>query len=406
MTPWSRREFLAAGAGAVPVRLGAGRGPAAGRRTALDEFIASELRVRRIPGLAACIVKGGRVVWAKGYGWASIGKRLPMDPDRTVQSLGSIAKTVTATAVMQLWERGAFRLDEDVGRFLPFAVRSPAHPATPITFRHLLTHRSGLADGPAYGASYACGDPRMPLGEWVEAYLTPGGRHYQRDANFHPWAPGERASYSNVAFGLLGYLVERMSGQSFPHYTKTHIFDPLGMTRTAWRLSEVDAATHAVPYAPAGDDPPSEELRGYERSGLTAGEAERDPVSGAYQPLCLYGFPNYPDGALRTSAGQLARFLLAYSNGGAHGGARVLDAATVRLMLRPQVAAAPDQGLCWRATRVNGQLRWGHNGSDPGTRTMMAFRPSDGVGAIVFVNRGGVDVTGIHERLFLEATRD
>ena len=133
-----------------------------------------ERRAQRIPGLAACIVKSGRVAWSKGYGWANIAKRVPMDPDRTVQNIGSISKTVVATAVMQLWEKGKFQLDDDVNERLPFAVRSPSHPDTPITYRLLLTHRSGIADSLAYRSSYACGDPSLPLEDVAQGVLHAG----------------------------------------------------------------------------------------------------------------------------------------------------------------------------------------------------------------------------------------
>jgi CubicO group peptidase (beta-lactamase class C family) len=114
---------------------------------------------------------------------------------------------------------------------------------------------------------------------------------------------------------------------------------------------------------------------------------------------------NYPDGSLRTSVNQLARFLLAYANDGSHGDARILAADTVRLILTPQAATSPQQGLCWANELRTGRRHWGHNGGDPGIRTTMSFRPSDGVGAIVFVNRAGVDLSKINERLFQESTR-
>ncbi|MDR3618186.1 MAG: serine hydrolase [Paludisphaera borealis] len=407
MNSYSRRAFLAATAGgAAPLLLGGGSLGASVQSDGLDDVIEGERRALRIPGLAACIVKSGRVVWSKGYGWANILKRLPMDPDLTVQNIGSISKTVVATAVMQLWEKGKFQLDDDVNERLPFAVRSPSHPDTPITYRLLLTHRSGIADSLAYRSSYACGDPSLSLEAWLKAYFTPGGRYYEKEANFHPWKPGQQHDYSNVGFGLLGYLVERASGESLPNYTRKNVFEPLGMKRTGWHLSEIDVANHAVPYAPAADDkPPVEEIEAYRKFGLLAGEAESDPGSGNYRPLCLYGFPNYPDGSLRTSVNQLAQLLLAYANDGSHGDKRVLAADTVRLMLTPQAATSPQQGLCWATEVRDGRRHWGHNGGDPGIKTTMSFRPSDGVGAIVFVNRAGMDLSKIHARLFQESGR-
>jgi CubicO group peptidase (beta-lactamase class C family) len=407
LNTYARRAFLrTAACGAAPFLFGGTLPSASDREDSLDDFIEGQRRTLRLPGIAACIIKAGRVAWSKGYGWANIAKRLPMDPERTVQNLGSISKTVVATAVMQLREQGKFQLDDDVNERLPFVVRSPSHPNTPITYRLLLTHRSGIADSFAYRSSYVCGDPKLPLEPWLNAYFTPGGRYYDKKEYYHPWKPGEKHEYSNVGFGLLGHLVERVSGESLPQYTRKRIFEPLGMKRTAWLLSEIDVASHAVPYAPATDiDPPGEELEAYRKFGLLAGEAERDEVSGDHRPLCLYSFPNYPDGALRTSVNQLARFLLAYANDGSYGDTRILAAETVRLMLTPQAVTSPGQGLCWATELRDGKRHWGHNGGDPGIRTTMSFRPSDGVGAIVFVNRADADLSKINQRLFQESAR-
>ena len=323
MDEQSRRTFLlAAGSGAAsPLLEGLSLAAGVGGNE-LDDFIEGERRAGSIPGLAACIVKAGQVVWSRGYGWADIAKRVPMDPVLTVQNIGSISKTVVATAVMQLWEKGKFQLDDDVNEQLPFAVRSPSHPDTPITYRLLLTHRSGIADSLAYSSSYACGDPSLTLDSWINGYLTPGGHYYHKSDNFRPWKPGDKRDYSNLGFGLLGYLVERVSGIPFAQYTKTHIFVPLGMKRTGWHLSEIDRAQHAVPYAPVADgDNPDEELESYRKFGLLGGEPVRDPVSGTHRPLCLYSFPNYPDGSLRTSVSQLARLLLSYIGDGSCGDA-------------------------------------------------------------------------------------
>jgi CubicO group peptidase (beta-lactamase class C family) len=402
----SRREFVKrVSCTATAFVAGARSLEAADPGNGLDTFIEAEMKAQKIPGLAACIVKSGRVVWSKGYGWSDIKRRVAMDPDRTIQNIGSISKTVTATAAMQLWEKGKFELDDDINQYLPFPVRNPRLPDKLISFRSLLTHRSSIADSPAYGASYACGDPGITLETWIKEYFIPDGRYYQREKNFHPWKPGERYHYSNVGFGLLGYLVERMSGEPFNKFTKTQIFDPLGMKTTGWMLTEISPESHAVPYVPVIDGKVNEDVEDYKKYGIVGGEVERDHASGGYQPLCLYSFPNYPDGSLRTSVNQLARFLLAYINQGAYGAARILEPDTVRLMLTRQNVTPHYQGLCWVRVEHDGQPHWFHNGSDPGIRTNMSFRPSDGVGAIVFINRTDVELTKFNDRLFEESVR-
>ncbi len=140
-----------------------------------DDFILERMRTDHVPGLSAILVARDKIIWEKAYGWADVDQKIPMRVD-TVQNIGSISKTITATAVMQLWEKGRFGLDDDVGRYLSFTVRNPRFPDDPITFRQLLTHKSSIKDGPAYGQSYACGDPKIRLKEWIQGYLMPGGR--------------------------------------------------------------------------------------------------------------------------------------------------------------------------------------------------------------------------------------
>ena len=93
-----------------------------------------------------------------------------------------------------------------------------------------------------------------------QSLLHVGGRYYVKEKNFHPWKPGEKYQYSNVGFGLLGYLVERLSGESFDAFTKKRIFDPLGMKASGWMLSGIPRESHAVPYVPVIDGQVNEDV--------------------------------------------------------------------------------------------------------------------------------------------------
>jgi len=258
------------------------------KRPGLDEFITSMMEANHLAGLAACVIKNDKIAWSKGYGWADIERQISMTPD-TLMNIGSISKTITATTIMQLWEEGELQLDDSINNHLPFPVQNPFHPNEPITFRQLLTHTSSINDGPVYRESYSCGDPKISLRTWVEGYLTPGGAYYNREENFHDWKPGERFDYCNVAFGLLGYLVEAISGSSLSDYCKANIFEPLGMKETSWYLADLDTAKHAVPYTYVSKG----EIRG--RVLLEDGEALGAQEREGYLPNCLYSFPNFPD---------------------------------------------------------------------------------------------------------------
>ena len=100
----------------------------------MDTQIADWMERQNVPGLAACIVRGDKIVWSRGYGMANLTKRIPFTPDQTLFQIASVSKTITATAVLQLCDRGLFKLDDDVGNFLKFPVRNPRYPEQPITF--------------------------------------------------------------------------------------------------------------------------------------------------------------------------------------------------------------------------------------------------------------------------------
>ena len=364
----------------------------------IDSFVEDAMQRMRIPGLAAAIVKGDSLVWAQGYGWADLDNQIPMSPD-TLINVGSVSKTVTNAAVLRLWEDGRIDLDADVSAYLPFKVRHPDHPEEPITIRQLLTHTSSIADGSAYEESYACGDPAVTLGDWIEGYLVAGGAYHRPGESFLEAAPGEQFSYSNVGFGLLGHVVETVSGQPFSEYTQGHLFAPLGMAQTSWYLKEIDTAIHAVPYDHLKS---GAEIENPLLEGVRAGDAA---ARTGHFANCLYSFYNYPDGLLRTSVRQLSRFLLAHMNGGVYEEARILRPETVEAIWetqfdRDRLGRKGYQGLTWYAREFETMgLIWGHSGGDPGISTYMLFRPADGVGVIVFANLA-TGLGQVAERLF------
>jgi CubicO group peptidase (beta-lactamase class C family) len=376
----------------------------------LDEFILEKIKDSNIPGLGACIVEKDRLVWIGAYGLADIEEKQPMT-EKTIQNIGSISKTITATAVMQLWEKGKFKLDDDVNGYLPFPVRNPRFPDDPITFRQLLTHHSSIKDGPAYEQSYACGDPAVTLKEWIKGYLVPGGKYYSAEENFHAWKPGTveipegPRAYTNVGFGLLGYLVEVIAAEDFSKYCQKNIFTPLGMKSTGWYLADVDISHHAIPYTLISDDFKRPEGITIETFLPRYGKDKQPLKTGEFFAHCLYSFFNYPDGLIRTSVRELSQFLRVYINDGVFEGQRILKKETVRTMLSSEHFG---RGLCWYESKLgSGDTVWGHGGGDPGISTQMCFRPKDGVGVILFFNsdRPGKAYGEIVGRLFEEAAK-
>jgi len=363
-----------------------------GKADSLDRFIHQKMEAEHIPGVVAGFLKDGELDWVRAYGWADIERSIPISAD-TLQNIGSISKTFTTTALMQLWEEGLFDLDDDVNQHLPFEIKHPLHPQTEITFRHLLTHYAALRDGSAYGAHYKCADPSLSLEQWIREYLLPGGSLYNAQENFEEWAPGESWRYCNVSYGLLAYLSELISKVPFEEYCQERIFKPLGMNATSWYLKNIDSSKHATPYTWIERG----EARGPSWGGLPLGVvgSEQDPnAQDGFQANCLYNHPNFPDGFLRTSVSQLSRYLLTYLGGGSRGGYRLLKPETISEHLLAEHCRGSEgkrtQGLTWYADdKIGEELVWGHGGSDPGINTDVRMMPSLGIGAIAFTNTNG-----------------
>ncbi len=184
----------------------------------LENWIDREYRRRQIPGLSVGVVAGDSLVWSRGFGLANIDQKLPITKD-TRYRIGSITKTFTATAIMQLMERGLLQLDDPLKKYLPwFDIQYTNAP--PITIRHILMHTSGLpldATVPHWTENQ--------FQTWAEIVATSPGRQ----ACFPPNA---YFKYSNYGFALLGGVIETVSGQPYADYIQNQILAPLNMHET------------------------------------------------------------------------------------------------------------------------------------------------------------------------------
>jgi len=335
---------------------------AQGHHGTMDEVITAYMDAGHIPGVAAAIIKGDQVVWAKSYGAANLelGTTVTLD---TPFFLASISKTATATALMQLRDEGLFALDDNVNDDLPFDIVNPLVHLSGVTYWQLLTHTAALQDNWAImDPLYLPGDSAWQLEDFHPEYWVPGGKFYSPTANFYPWLPGSAYEYCNQAFSLLGLLGQNLSGVPFDDLCAQRVFEPLGMTHTSFRLSDFDPDTLAMPY---GWNPGTEE----------------------FVALGHYGYPDWPAGTMRSSILDLAKFLRAFSNGGTTEGVQLLPSATVAEMLTVQFPAPDPQGLCfYYLTNPFSGTVVGHDGGDPGVLTDMYFRPSDGTGVILLAN--------------------
>ena len=194
----------------------------------IDDYVRAEMEAQKIPGLSLAIMKNGEIVLAKGYGLANVEHQVAVKPETIFQS-GSMGKQFTATAVMMLVEEGKVSLDDKITKYFPDAPESWRN----ITVRHLLTHTSGLGDYP---------DDFDLRRDYTEDELVQRIRTIPL-----AFQPGEKWSYSNLGYVMLGVLIHKVSGKFYGDFLQERVFKPLGMT-TARVISEADV----VPNRAAG----------------------------------------------------------------------------------------------------------------------------------------------------------
>jgi len=340
-----------------------------------DEYLEDEMDFQDIPAMAVMVFDNTTVKYERYLGQSDRDKGIAL-ADNHLFLLASISKTITATALLHLYDQGLFDLDDPINDHLPFTVNVPGK-STPITFRMLLTHTSGIADGPALDGQYFYGqDPPMALADFMESYLVPGGSNYSAGENFHNFEPGTQHEYSNEGSALIGVLVESISGVGFNAYCKQHIFTPLGMTNTFWRLDEINQPI-AIPY---------------------------DNVGGNWVAYDHYTFTDYPNGGLRSTVRDMHRLIQTLIAGGNYNGHQLLKTSTVTAMLTPQIPSI-DGEVGLHLFQMNSTLGlWGHDGGEQGTATIMAWNKGSGIGALIFSNQGEADLDGILQRAYLYGT--
>ncbi len=330
-----------------------------------DTYITFLMKIGHKPSIATCIIKNDTIVWSKGYGYYDLENKKPTTED-ILYLQASVSKTVTATALMQLYEQGLFELDDDINDYIPFELRNPNHPDMPITIKMILSHRSSLADDNLYWLclSYLPGDPDVPdyPDPWLENYLTSSGSAYS-PSTWSKDKPGEKYYYANVGYSLIGYLVEILSGQNFNEYCKEHIFTPLEMYNSSFRLRDHNISKIAIPY-----------------------EHKKD----GYFPHPHYGiYVIHPAITLRTSVEEYSHFLIAFMNGGIWNSIRILNESTVELMHTAHFSPEDkhNYGLGWQIkTDKFGKKEISHSGGYVGVHDLITILPDKDVAVIIFAN--------------------
>ncbi|WP_201313854.1 serine hydrolase domain-containing protein [Dyella sp. EPa41] len=313
----------------------------------LDGQMAKAMSNGNIAGAVAVVVKDGNVVVSKGYGYADVAAKKPVDPASTMFRVASVSTLFTWTAVMQLVEQHKLELDADINRYLD--VRIPPRDGKPVTLRDLMTHTAGFED--VLRDRYATDTASLMSNEaWVKRWVP---------ARIHP--PGEVPAYSTYGAALAGYIVQRVSGMPFDTYVERHVFTPLDMQHASFR------------------QPPPAGMQADAAPGYHGADATPQPPT---------GWTAAPADALSISGEDMARFMIAHLQFGRAGEAQLLEQASVKEMhgyLRTAIPGLPGMALGFARMDRDGQAILGQGGDIPGFHSLVALFPEQHAGLFIAV---------------------
>lgn len=313
----------------------------------------------KIPSASVALVAGDKVIWTGAYGQSNLWARTPATPN-TVYLIGSTFKAMSTVALLQLMEQGKFKLDDRVNDYLTEFKIQNEDPQRPITFRQLLTHTSGLPGD--FGAFPVWGDTVPPS---LEEYL---GKSLKAAK-----PPLTSVVYSNQAYTLVGYLVQKFSGVPYKQYIKEHIFTPLEMDSTAFDPTPDMDERLSVPYTV-------------------------DEKTGRQVPAVRVKASVWPAGIVYGTVGNQANWLIANLNGGVFKGKRIISEQTLEQMFTRQY----DQfkggiegiwgnetagfGLTWWVQVRDGERYFAHSGSVGGYTAFLLGNRDRKLGFAILTN--------------------
>jgi CubicO group peptidase (beta-lactamase class C family) len=326
---------------------------------ALEPEIKATMEAGKIPSCTIALVDGDAIVWQKAYGYTNLWAKSPAQLG-SVYLIGSTFKAMSTMALLQLMEQGKFKLDDPVNLYLGDIKIKGEDPKNPVTFRHILTHTSGMPTD--FGGFPIWEDEAPPkLEDYLRSSLRVEG------------PPLEKEVYSNMGYSVIGYLVQKLSGKPFKEYIAENIFKPLEMTDTEFNPRPDIDERMAMPYVP---DEKTGELKAFYKVRATV----------------------WPAGLVWGTVGDQARWLIANLNGGTYKGKRIISEATHAQMLTPQFSkfkgpveklwggSEANFGLTWWTEDRGGEKYFAHSGSVPGYTAFLEGNRTRRLGFAILTN--------------------
>ncbi len=325
----------------------------------LETAIHQTMLEGKIPSATVALVNGGEIIWTSAYGYSNLWARTFAVPS-TVYLIGSTFKTMSTFALLQQMEAGKFKLDDRVNDYLQEFKIQGEDPEHPVTFRHLLTHTSGLP------ADFG---PHQVWGETVPLSL----KEYLGKLLKLKNPPQTKVEYSNMAYTLIAYLVEKLSGVSYKKYIQEHIFDPLEMNDTAFAPRPDMEERLAIPYVV-------------------------DSKTGSQMPTIRLKANVWPAGIVYGTVTNQANWLLANLSGGVFKGCRLISEETFKQVMTRQFDQFAGRisegwlnettgfGLTWWISQRKGDTLFAHSGSVPGYTAFLVGNLNKKTGFAILTN--------------------
>jgi CubicO group peptidase (beta-lactamase class C family) len=319
----------------------------------IDGVAAAHMREHDIPGVSLSVVQNGRILFAKGYGFADVEEKTPVSGQDTLFRIGSVSKTFIWTAVTMLAERGQINLEADVNVYLK-GLQIPDTFDAPITMNDLMAHRAGFED--TLAVFTLSDESPLSLTQALAAHMPK-----------RVYPPGARTSYSNWGAALAAKIVEDVSGVSYEQFLQDEILTPLALTRTTLKGPSIMDAR----------------LRAQLADSLRI--ENRWPAATDYMGIGPYA----PAGAMASSADDMARWMLFHLGGGEHDGVRLMSRQSHDQMWSRAFKDRPygaDVAHGFMTKTYRGYKTFGHGGATSAFYTNMVLVPELGVGVFVSQN--------------------
>lgn len=316
----------------------------------VDDYFNKNIAVWHVPGAAVSVVKDGKELYKAGYGVSDVENGTPVDPDVTTFPAASVSKLFTATAIMQLSQSRQLNLNEDIQKYAD-DIRVINHYKEKITCQNLLTHTSGLDEESELDGS-VCNLKEIQSQKY----------YFQKHIPTVVTRPGTICQYSNMGYNLLGYVVEKVSGETYENYVSNHILKPLQMNQTSIRIGNVNMAG------------------GYE---YDKGQYQKVPFA--------YQYTSGSSGVIAPVT-DMERFMIMHLNQGSCGNVSVLKPETEAYMQQKQFsnsAVLDGMGEGFIRENWNGAAILKHEGALPGYATTLLLIPGENFGIYVATNSLG-----------------